>query len=175
MADDHIRIVPADPGRPAQFEAERDRLQQALAGERVGDIVHFGSTAVPGLAAKPIIDILIAVPSVAVARERFPDLLRPLDYVFWAENPRTDRLFFVKGMPPYGTGRTHHVHVRERPAGDWDEVHFRDFLRAHPSAAADYAALKQQLAETHASDREAYTDAKAAFVAGVLKRAAAEG
>jgi GrpB-like predicted nucleotidyltransferase (UPF0157 family) len=67
---------------------------------------HFGSTAIPALSAKPIVDILIAVRSLADARSSFVEALRTLDYVYWADNPRQDRLFFVKGMPRFGPRRS---------------------------------------------------------------------
>ncbi len=132
---------------------------------------HFGSTAIPGLAAKPIIDILVAVRSLAVARATFVEPLRTLGYVFWAENPKTDRLFFVKGMPPYGERRTHHVHVAEPTAEPWLRLPFRDYLRAHRQEAQRYERLKRELALRHRTDREAYTDAKSAYVDEVLAKA----
>ncbi|MDQ8729451.1 GrpB family protein [Bradyrhizobium sp. LHD-71] len=114
---DDIEIVAYDPNWPALFEHEATRLRAALNGEPITGLEHFGSTAIAGLAAKPIIDILIAVPTLAAARANFPAKLKVLDYVFWSDNPKADRLFFVKGMPPYGERRTHHVHVTE-PAPD---------------------------------------------------------
>ena len=171
-ANDDIKLVPPDPNWPHAFESERDHLLDCLRGEAIDVIEHIGSTAIPGLPAKPIIDIEIVVPNLEQARARFPDRLASLDYVFWADNPNRERLFFVKGMPPYGTGRTHHVHVSE--GGDSLKRHltFRDFLRANADAREAYATLKQRLADQHRSDREAYTDAKASFINEVLERAA---
>ncbi len=101
---------------------------------------HFGSTAVPQLSAKPIIDIFIILDDLPI----WPTLIQPLanlGYVYWAENPRSDRMFFVKGMPPHGRRRTHHVHVRK--AGDaMAELQFRDWLREHPDDASRYEKLK---------------------------------
>ena len=114
---DDIKIVAYDPQWSALFDEEAARLRSTLGGEPIAGLEHFGSTAIPQLAAKPIIDILIAVPSLNAARAVFPAKLKTLDYVFWADNPKNDRLFFVKGMPPYGERRTHHVHVTE-PAGE---------------------------------------------------------
>jgi len=125
--------------------------------------------------AKPIIDILIAVRSLAAAREAFLQPLEDLDYVFWADNPKTDRLFFVKGMPPYGERRTHHVHVVEPSAEPWQRLAFRDYLIAHPEDARRYADLKRSLAVTHRADREAYTDAKAAFVTDIMAKVRRSG
>ena len=171
-ANDDIKLVPPDPNWPRAFALERDRLLEVLGTETIEAIEHIGSTAIPGLPAKPIIDIEIVVPDLEEARARFPDRLTSLDYVFWAENPNRERLFFVKGMPPHGTGRTHHVHVSEGGESLKRHLTFRDFLRANADAREAYATLKQQLADQHRSDREAYTDAKASFINEVLERAA---
>ena len=172
---DDIDIAPYDPYWPSLFAAEAAQLRAALEGEPIAGLEHFGSTAIKGLGAKPIIDILIAVPSLPAARANFPLRLATLDYVFWAENPKTDRLFFVKGMPPYGMKRTHHVHVTE-PAGEmWQRLAFRDYLRNHPDEAARYERLKRKLAVEHKSDREAYTAAKSGYVEGIMRRAGPAG
>jgi GrpB-like predicted nucleotidyltransferase (UPF0157 family) len=118
---DEIEVVSYDASWPTMFAEEAVRLRAVLDPNLISGLEHFGSTAVAGLAAKPIIDILIAVPSLAEARRTFIEPLRRLDYVFWAENPKTDRLFFVKGMPPYGDRRTHHVHVTEPRGVMWTE------------------------------------------------------
>jgi len=140
---------------------------------QVGDyrIEHFGSTAIPALAAKPIIDIMLIVPEVSL----WPQLIAPMEslgYVYWAENPRRDRMFFVKGMPPFGTGRTHHVHVRA-PDDSESELLFRDYLRGHPEEAVRYAGLKRDLAARFPADRDAYGNAKAEFVVGIAAKARA--
>jgi GrpB-like predicted nucleotidyltransferase (UPF0157 family) len=90
-----------------------------------------------------------------------------LGYVYWAENPRKDRLFFVKGMPPFGTRRSHHVHVRTSQDAE-RELAFRDALRADPGLARKYERLKEKLTQRHATDREAYTEGKTAFVTEAL-------
>jgi GrpB-like predicted nucleotidyltransferase (UPF0157 family) len=168
---DDIDIAPYDPSWPKLFEAEARLLRATLSDERIVGLEHFGSTAIAGLAAKPIIDILIAVPSIVNARASFPDKLKSLDYVFWSENPKTDRLFFVKGMPPYGERRTHHVHVTE-PSGEmWQRLAFRDYLRSHPDEAQHYEALKRTLAVQYSTDREAYTAAKSDYVDDVMRKA----
>jgi GrpB-like predicted nucleotidyltransferase (UPF0157 family) len=168
---DDVRLVTYDANWPVLFDAEAARLRTVLSSEIIAGLEHFGSTAIAGMAAKPIIDILIAVPSIEAARQSFPAKLATLDYVFWAENPKEDRLFFVKGMPPYGAARTHHVHVTEPDGEMWQRLRFRDYLRSHPEDAAAYHRLKEQLAVMHADDREAYTDAKASFVAAIMRKA----
>ena len=102
----------------------------------------------------------------------WPSLVKPmegLNYLYWAENPRRDRMFFVKGMPPLGRRRTHHVHVRT--PGDAElELLFRDLLRANPAIAREYESLKEDLARRYPADRDAYTSGKTAFVAKALGR-----
>jgi GrpB-like predicted nucleotidyltransferase (UPF0157 family) len=169
---DEIEIVAYDPRWPAMFAQEEACLRGALDPNDILDIQHFGSTAIPGLRAKPIIDILIAVPSLKLAQARFVAPLEALGYAFWADNPKTDRLFFVKGLPPRGAGRTHHVHVAEPDAEPWQRFPFRDYLRAHPEAAQRYEALKLDLARRYRDDREAYTAAKEDFVQEILALAA---
>lgn len=165
---DEVELLPHDPSWPAMYEAEAERLHAAIPDGLVLRIEHFGSTAVPGLLAKPVIDILVVVSSVEEARAEAVAPLEGLGYAFWAENPERDRLFFVKGLPPRAPRRTHHVHMMEPSAAMWDRLRFRDILREDPAAAARYAALKRELAVRHRQDREAYTEAKAAHVAEVL-------
>jgi GrpB-like predicted nucleotidyltransferase (UPF0157 family) len=168
---DEVEIVKYDPRWPVLFNEEAKRLWAALDPSLIVGLEHFGSTAVPGLSAKPIIDILIAVRSLADARATFVEALQNLDYVYWADNPNKDRMFFVKGMPPFGPKRSHHVHVTE-PLGEmWQRLAFRDYLRTHPEEAVTYERLKTRLAHEHKGDREAYTDAKSAYVENVMRKA----
>lgn len=170
---DAIELVEYDSNWPALFSEEKRVLIDVLAREDVLSIEHFGSTAVPGLSAKPIIDILISVPSVDVARDRFVSKLKEIDYVFWQDNPKQDRLFFVKGMPPYGDKRTHHVHVTECPSEMWSRVKFRDYLIEHSAERDEYASLKRVLAAQYSDDREAYTESKGEFIAKIMRLAGA--
>ncbi len=164
---DRIELVDPDPSWSRQFEAEAAALIAVLPPVDALRLEHFGSTAVPGIRAKPVIDILAIHPEPA----RWPDLIGPitsLGYVYWRENPRTDRMFFVKGMPPYGTRRTHHVHVRV-PADSVAELAFRDLLRSDRTLALRYEQLKEALAARYPTDREAYTEGKTAFIATALR------
>jgi GrpB-like predicted nucleotidyltransferase (UPF0157 family) len=168
---DEVEIVDYDPRWPLLFDEEAKRLRAVLDPSLIVGLEHFGSTAIPGLSAKPIIDILIAVRSLAAAQATFVEALRKLDYVYWADNPKKDRMFFVKGMPPFGSKRSHHVHVTEPPGEMWQRLAFRDYLRAHPEEAGTYERLKKRLAAEHQRDREVYTDAKSAYVASVMRKA----
>jgi GrpB-like predicted nucleotidyltransferase (UPF0157 family) len=168
---DDVEIVAYDSRWPLLFDEEARRLRAVLDPSLIVGLEHFGSTAIPGLSAKPIIDILIAVRSLAAAQATFVEALRTLEYVYWANNPKEDRLFFVKGMPPFGSKRSHHVHVTEPQGEMWRRLAFRDYLRAHPDEAGEYEQLKRRLAAEHQADREAYTGAKSAYVEGVMRKA----
>ena len=167
---DDVHLADYDPCWPAIYDAEAARVRAASASYMAGE--HFGSTAIPGMAAKPIIDILIAVRSVEEARAQAVVPMEAIGYAFWADNPRRDRLFFVKGLPPTAPHRTHHVHMTELGGEMWHRLLFRDHLRAHPDETARYLALKRDLATRHRTDREAYTAAKSAYVDEVMAKAA---
>jgi GrpB-like predicted nucleotidyltransferase (UPF0157 family) len=170
---DEIEIVPYDPAWPSLFDAEAARLRRALPSGLAVAIEHFGSTAVPGLAAKPVIDILVAVRSIEDARRRAVAPLAALGYAFWADNPKRDRLFFVRGLLP-APRRTHHVHLTEPTGEMWPRLLFRDYLRRHAEAREAYLLLKQDLARRFPSDREAYTEGKQGFVDDIMARIRAE-
>ncbi len=151
---------------PAVFSAERERLMALLPGRFI-DIQHIGSTAVPGLAAKPIVDLLAGVASMDVARALAEPLCRS-GYTTSAEFNATldDRQWFMR----WAEGRrTHHLHVVVHGSPAWRQrLKFRDMLRADATLAQQYAQLKADLAATHAHDREAYTEAKAAFILALV-------
>jgi GrpB-like predicted nucleotidyltransferase (UPF0157 family) len=165
-----VTVAPYDRAWPARSEEERLLLQQALGGFVTGGIHHVGSTAVPGLDAKPVIDILAGVGNLASARP-FISLVAPLGYRY-APYRADEMHWFCK---PHPSRRTHHLHLVPAASARYrDELRFRDYLREHPQARVDYAALKRDLATRLASDREAYTDAKTGFVRDVLRRAAGD-
>jgi GrpB-like predicted nucleotidyltransferase (UPF0157 family) len=168
-----VIIVPYDPAWPDLFLAEQTRIQAAI-GPHIRQIEHMGSTAVPGLAAKPIIDIMIGLAVLADA----PACIAPLEalgytYVPEYEADMPDRRYFSKGRGTPG-GATHHIHMVELGGTFWNRhLLFRDYLRAHPADAAAYGDLKRRLAAAHRSDRAAYTDAKTAFITGIEAKAQA--
>jgi GrpB-like predicted nucleotidyltransferase (UPF0157 family) len=169
-AADPIELSESDASWPSRFNAEAAAIRSALGDGLVYNVHHIGSTAVPGLAAKPIIDIILEVPD----RGGWPSLIEPLQrlgYVYWDENPDKTKMFFVKGMPPFGKGRTHHIHVHTPEAVE-PVLRFRDYLRAHPEEARRYENLKRELSAKFATDREGYTRAKDGFVQEVLRNAA---
>ncbi len=164
--DEPIRLAPYDPSWPDRFAQERAALDDAIGTWVKGGIHHVGSTAVPGLAAKPIIDILIGVDSLDTSRTCF-DSLAKLGYLY-APYRADEMHWFCK---PHPRRRTHHLHLIPTDSRPFrDELTFRDRLLASPEAAREYAALKRDLAERFAHDREAYTDAKADFICRILER-----
>ncbi len=101
--------------------------------------------------------------------------LQKLEYEYWADNPDPERMFFVKGMPPFGEKRTHHVHIVEPTSKHWEgKILFRDYLLTHPEVAKEYEQLKMKLAKEYTFDREQSTDAKADFINTILKLAKAK-
>jgi GrpB-like predicted nucleotidyltransferase (UPF0157 family) len=171
---DEIELVGYDFGWPAEFQAEEARIRAVLPRKLILGVEHFGSTAIPGLAAKPIIDILIAVSSLQEAREQAIGPLEAIGYSFWRDNPKDDRLFLVKGLPPNAERRTHHIHMTETNGELWQRLLFRDYLRRHPEEARAYERLKRNLAAAYREDREAYTASKADYIKSVMEKAQAE-
>ena len=162
-----IQLVPYDAGWPAMFRSERVRLQDLLAPWLAGPVEHVGSTAVPGMVAKPVIDIMAGVLDLEHARPAIP-ALRGLDYRYAPYRP--DQMhWFCKPDPER---RTHHLHLIPFESRLWHErLAFRDALRADGSLATAYAQLKRELAVRYRHDRDAYTEAKTAFVQEVVNRA----
>jgi putative glutamine amidotransferase len=162
-----FEIVDYDPSWPQMFDAEAAAIHAEL-GAVAERIEHVGSTSVPGLAAKPTIDMQISVERMS-PRERVVVPLENLGYTLVADATDPDHEFFKKEIDGV---RTHHVHVC--PVGsDWEYRHlaFRDHLRSHPEDAVRYAELKRRLAERHPNDIMAYIEAKRPFVTEILRRA----
>ena len=158
--DEPVRIAEYDPAWPARFEREREALEEVLGADVTGGIHHVGSTAVPGLPAKPIIDIMVGVRDLAAARSSI-EPLKALDYVY-APYREDEMAWFCK---PHPARRTHHLHLVPTESPRYrDVLAFRDHLRADPDAAAEYLALKRRLAAEFEHDREAYTAGKEEFV-----------
>lgn len=169
---DQIEIVSYNQEWPNQAQAEINKVQAVLPHRGVIDIQHVGSTAIPGLSAKPILDIQVAAKSLDEMKIIAVPALQKMGYEYWANNPDPERLFFVKGMPPFGEKRTHHIHIVEPTSRHWvDKIRFRDYLISHPEAAKEYEQLKIKLAQQHTLDREEYTNAKAEFVKRILELA----
>ena len=169
---EEIAIEPYDSHWPKSYQAEREHLLTCLPTDLVERIEHFGSTAVPGLAAKPVVDILVGVTCLSATRERIVPILEGQGYeYFWRPSFGDDvppwYAWFIKRDAKSGN-RTHHLHMVESSfAGHWARLLFRDYLIAHPDVAEEYGELKTALANQHPNDRVAYTERKTKFIARV--------
>jgi GrpB-like predicted nucleotidyltransferase (UPF0157 family) len=161
-----VRLVPYDSGWPTLFAAELDRIQAVAGADLHLAIEHVGSTAIPGLAAKPILDLLGGYPRGADVSV-YIDALSRSGYVHRGEQGIPGRQFFRRGEP-----RAYHFHMAEKNGTFWREhLAFRDALRSQPELRDAYAALKLQLAEKYQYDREAYINGKTEFVRTVVVEA----
>jgi GrpB-like predicted nucleotidyltransferase (UPF0157 family) len=170
-----IKIVDYDANWPMLFEEEVVRLRATLDQDIVVGFEHIGSTSVPGLAAKPVIDILILVRSLANTKAKFIEPLQRLGYVLRGANNKLQGMFFIKGITPTEDRRTHHVHITLPGRGASQGLIFRDYLRGHPEEAARYARLKHDLANRHQADRLAYHAGKVAFINEAVSKAQRQG
>lgn len=171
MDDAPIEIAEYDPKWVEAFQLEAQVLRGALAPWLVGTLEHIGSTAVPGLAAKPIIDIMAPVRSLEDSRAAIPAAARA-GYAYFPYRAEVMH-WFCKPSPSV---RTHHLHLVPIGSRLWNErLAFRDALRAEEALRTEYRNLKLALAARYRHDREAYTDAKSPFIHRVLGRAAKGG
>jgi GrpB-like predicted nucleotidyltransferase (UPF0157 family) len=155
-----VEIVPYNPAWPRRFEEEAALLREVLRPWLAGAIEHIGSTAIPHLAAKPIVDIMAAVASLETSRPAIA-ALETIGYCYAPYRADAEH-WFCKPAPAV---RTHHLHLVPIDSRDWARaIAFRDYLCTHPEAAADYANLKRRLADEYRLDREAYTAAKQPFI-----------
>ena len=159
-----IEVVPYDPHWPEIFAEWSDRLYDAVAAATL--VAHVGSTAVPGLAAKPIVDIQISVPAIDDEASYVP-AIESAGVPLRSRDPQ-HRYF----RPPADEPRVVHIHVCSA-GGKWEQDHllFRDYLRSHPATCEAYGTLKTRLAAEHRNDRLAYTDAKAGFISDIMEEA----
>jgi len=162
-----VKLVPYSSEWKSLF-AEEERVLRASIGTYVMDIQHVGSTAIPGLEAKPIIDIAVAVRQL----EDVEECVKPLEclgYEYRADERHPRRFCFAKGDP---SRRTHYVHIVEWNSDSWKGyIRFRDYLRQHKEAAEEYARLKRELARKSRGNRDLYTPGKAEFIESVLRMA----
>jgi GrpB-like predicted nucleotidyltransferase (UPF0157 family) len=162
--DEPVRLVSYDPRWPELFDREKALLEAAIGQWITGGPHHVGSTAVPGLDAKPVIDILVGVRGLDASRACFAALAQ-LGYAY-APYRAGEMHWFCKPGP---RRRTHHLHVVPTGFERYsDELAFRDVLRNRADVAAQYVELKRRLAAVHAHDREAYTQGKAVFIRWAL-------
>jgi len=161
-----VEVVPYDDTWPAKFASERKLIATILSPWLAGEIEHVGSTAVPGMPAKPVIDIMAPVHSLHASRPAI-DAAASAGYLYTSYKADIMHWF----CKPSRKHRTHHLHLVPKGSLLWRQrLTFGDALREDPALAHEYANLKLQLAERFRFDREAYTDAKGPFVAQVLAR-----
>jgi GrpB-like predicted nucleotidyltransferase (UPF0157 family) len=149
---------------PILFEQERQLLLQLLSHD-ITTVEHIGSTVLPGIKGKPVIDMQAGLANFPLSPEKI-GLLISAGYVYWENDPDPNHQFFLKGMP-----RTHHLHFY--PAGFnklKEHILFRDYLLKHHETAVEYEQLKIALADKYANDREAYTNSKTEFINRVLAK-----
>ena len=173
LVRERIDVMPYSPDWPEMFEKEKAHLIAVLPAELIGRVVHFGSTAVPGLAAKPIIDILVEVFDMTAAKTRLAPILEDegYDYLFRPSFGDSTPPFYAWFIKRNAAGeRTHHIHMVEPHFEHWQRLRFRDYLIAHPEARDAYGALKETLSRTHPNDRVAYTEGKTAFILKVMSK-----
>ena len=175
VQENKLEVVPYDPGWPGAFEAEAVKLRTAL-GTLALRIDHNGSTSIPGLGAKPIIDIQVSVAALQPI-EAYGERLRTIGYV---HVPHPDDSFCPFFHRPPQWPHSHHVHVVERGgAEERRTLAFRDYLRDHAAAAREYEHLRQdlamQLAATNRESREAYSRAKTDFIERIVASALSKG
>lgn len=162
-----VELTEYDPAWREAYRVEIDRLE-AIAGGRFLGYEHVGSTAIEGMPAKPVVDLIALVDDLDEARSVIP-VLEDHGYESRPGDDVRGRLFLARGPP---SNRTHYLSIAER-GGRFllENVTFRDYLRDHPDVAEEYAALKREAAAEHPDDRDPYTEAKAPFVEAILERA----
>lgn len=161
-----VHVEPYNPLWAVRFQDEAAQIQKALC-PWVLAIHHMGSTAVPGLAAKPIIDLLVVVSDMTELTDKLP-ALKALGYEFWGEYGIPNRYFFPKG----GDQRTHHLHmVSSESPHIVRHLAFRDYLISHPDEAFAYAKLKMALAARFPTDIDGYINGKSATVSAIQQKA----
>lgn len=168
---DTVELSPYDPAWPAAFSAIRDIVARAF-DPPPALIEHIGSTAVPGLTAKPTIDVIVLVDDMATAHAALP-ALQAAGFDFRPEASEARRLFLRKKDEK--GHRTHHLHIHDNPGEVRRHVLFRDRLREDEATRAGYLALKQELAERFRDDRGAYSREKSAFIDTVVRAAGGPG
>jgi len=162
-----------DPEWIDHYLSEMNSLKEGIGIDTIVRINHYGSTSVPGLTAKPTIDILLEIRE-GTDTNRIIWVMEKLGYIYSPQpNNPSPHMMFIKGYTPEGfKGQAFHVHVRY--PGDWDELYFRDYLCTHPEIARVYGELKQTLQKQFYNNRDAYTEAKTDFIREKTKEARKE-
>jgi GrpB-like predicted nucleotidyltransferase (UPF0157 family) len=166
-SNDEIDLLDHDPSWSRQFAEMADWLRDQFGTDIALRIEHYGSTSIPDIPAKPVVDILVEIPSFAAAK---PHVIPCFDSETWDYWWHSEHMVFVKREKLMGQ-RTHHVHIAPKDHNVWDGLAFRDYLRSHAEEREQYAELKRKLAIDFHHDRERYTRAKEEFVHRVTSKA----
>jgi len=174
VVQESIDLCPYNPAWAHLFNQEKRHLLKCLPEDVIRRIEHFGSTAIPGLTAKPIIDILVEVTSLEKTKSQIVPILEGQGYDYfwrptWGDDTPPFYAWFIK-RDASGV-RTHHIHMVEHDFEHWDRLLFRDYLIAFPETARAYQELKQRLAQAFPNDRIAYTEGKTRFITRVTREA----
>jgi GrpB-like predicted nucleotidyltransferase (UPF0157 family) len=173
LVNEKISIVPYNPAWPGLFEKEAAFLRNKLPKIIIKRIEHFGSTAVPGLSAKPIIDILIEVSSLNEVKKQIVPIMESEGYeYFWRPTIGNQGPYYAWFIKRDSRGiRTHHIHMVEADSELWDRLYFRDYLKEFPDEAKKYDILKKSLSSKLPNDRIEYTKRKTDFIVSMTKKA----
>jgi GrpB-like predicted nucleotidyltransferase (UPF0157 family) len=174
VVQERIDIVPYNPDWSRMFLLEKNHLFSCLPDTILKRIEHFGSTAIPQLSAKPIIDILAEVTSLEETKKIIVPILTAQGYEYfwrpsWGDDVPPFYAWFIK-RDQYGQ-RTHHIHMVEHDFEHWDRLLFRDYLIEHPDVAKEYEKIKVHLAKSHPNDRVTYTQSKTEFIVKITQLA----
>ncbi len=166
-----VVIVPYDPQWPRIYEDEKANIFKTLDDKALA-IEHIGSTSVPGLGAKDIVDVMVGVRNLRTAEE-CRILLESIDFTEATPQPGHEEWFYCLGKTQGITSRFH-LHLMKYPSAFFNKhILFRNYLRAHPEVALNYYKLKKRLAAEFGRDREGYTNAKTEFIEGIIGKAVA--
>lgn len=173
LMQERVHMLPYDPRWSEMFEVERTFLENVFPTDLLQRIEHIGSTAVPGMSAKPTIDIQVEVNDLGRVREEVVPVLTGAGYEFiWRKSIGEQQPYYAWFIKRNANGkRTHHLHVVEPDSASLDRLIFRDHLRTHPHAVARYEALKKDLTLRYPNDRVAFTQGKTEFIATILAEA----
>lgn len=173
LAKEQIAVVPYDPAWPGRYAEIEKEVKRVVPRRLIQRIAHIGSTAVPGLNAKPIIDVQVEVSDLEEVREEVAPLMEEAGFEFlWRPTIGDADPHYAWFILRDADGqRTAHVHMVRPGQASVDRIVFRDYLCAFPEEAKRYSELKEDLARRHPKDRVAYTTEKSAYVADVVARA----
>lgn len=172
VVSEKIDVIPYNPHWPKMFEEEAEALKNRFP-KIINRIEYFGSTAAPGLSAKPIVDMIVEVSNVNEVKKEVVPVLTTVGYeYFWRPTIGNKPPYYAWFIKRNSKGkRTHHIHLVEVDSKLWDRIYFRDYLREYSKEAGDYEKLKLELLEKHPNNREVYTRAKTDFITALTEKA----